>query len=56
MSADDIARGETLCRSGKHTPPRADYLGTIERWGLPVYEGSPQEWIDALYQEQEQGC
>lgn len=52
--SDDIARGEAIIRSGRHAPPRGEYLGTIEAWGLPVYEGSPQEWQDALRAEQEQ--
>ena len=55
--ADRVAeQGKAIVESGKYAPPRGDYLGTIERWGLPVYEGSPQEWIDALYQEQESAC
>lgn len=54
--ADDIARGETIVRSGKHAPPRGEYLGTITAWGLDVYEGSPQEWKDVLRQEQEPPC
>ena len=56
MSADEIARGETLARSGKYTPPRGEHLGTITAWGLPVYDGSPQQWKDALHQEQESAC
>jgi hypothetical protein len=56
MSDDEIARGETICRSGKYTPTRGELLGTITAWGLPVYEGSPQEWQDALRQEQEPPC
>jgi hypothetical protein len=53
-TADLIARGETICRSGKHAPPRGHYLGTIEYWRLDVYEGSPQQGQDALRAEQEQ--
>jgi hypothetical protein len=56
VSADDIARGETICRSGKYAPPRGQLLGTITAWGLDVYEGSPQQWVAALHQEQESGC
>jgi hypothetical protein len=51
VTDNDIARGESLSRSGKYAPPRGDYLGTITHWGLDVYEGSPQEWKDALAQE-----
>ena len=53
MSSDDIARGEAIARSGKYAPPRGQYLGAIEQWGLPVYEGSPQEWKDALVAQTE---
>ena len=55
MSDDDmIARGESICRSSKHAPPRGELLGTITAWGLDVYEGSPQQWKDTLRAEQEQ--
>jgi hypothetical protein len=30
---------------------RGAFLGRLESWGLDVYEGSPQEWKDALRQE-----
>jgi hypothetical protein len=46
-----IARGKAIDESGKYTKPRGEYLGTITAWGLPVYEGSPQEWKDALLAE-----
>ena len=33
---------------------RGEYLGRIRFWGLDVFEGSPQPWIDALMQERSQ--
>jgi hypothetical protein len=54
---DDLAaKGKAIVASGKYAPPRGELLGTITAWGLPVYEGSPQPWKDALYQEQESAC
>jgi hypothetical protein len=50
---NDAERGKQIIDSGKHAPPRGEHLGTIAHWGLRVYEGSPQEWKDALYAEQE---
>lgn len=50
-----IARGKALAESGNYLPARGEYLGTIECWGLDVYEGSPQEWIDALWAEARDG-
>ena len=53
---DDIhAHAKAVLTSGKYARPRGELLGTIERFRLPVYEGSPQEWKDALRQE-EPGC
>lgn len=54
MSADDIARGEAIIRSGIYVPPQGEYLGRIEYWGLDVYDNSPQQWQEALRAEQEQ--
>jgi len=51
MSDDLIAKGKAIAESGKCLKPRGEYLGTIAAWGLPVYEGSPQEWKDALLAE-----
>jgi hypothetical protein len=45
------AQGKAVVDSGRYAPSRGDYLGTIAYWGLDVYEGSPQEWKDALAQE-----
>jgi hypothetical protein len=56
MTANDAARGRELTASGKHAPPRGEYLGRIETWGLDVFEGSPQPWIDALRQENARGA
>jgi hypothetical protein len=50
---DLIAKGKAIAESGKHLPPRGKHLGRIDYWGLDVYGGSPQEWIDALYAEDE---
>ena len=36
---------------GAPTDDRGQFLGRLESWGLDVYEGSPQEWKDALRQE-----
>jgi len=43
-----IARGKALAKSGKYARPRGEYLGRLDRCALNVYQGSPQEWIDAL--------
>jgi hypothetical protein len=51
MTGYDAERGKQIIASGKHAPERGEYLGTIAYWGLDVYEGSPQEWKDALAQE-----
>lgn len=47
-----IARGKAIVESGKYAPPRGEYLGRIQRWGLDVYEGSPPMWKEALAAEQ----
>ena len=47
-----IEHGKAIVESGRYAPKRGEYLGTIERWGLDVYEGSPQPWIDALFAEE----
>jgi hypothetical protein len=47
-----IARGKAIGESGKHLPPRGEFLGRCEAWGLDVHEGSPQPWIDAWLSEQ----
>jgi hypothetical protein len=52
MNGDWIARGKAIAESGKYLPPRGEYLGRIESWGLDVYQGSPREWIDALFAEE----
>ena len=51
MNNDErVARGKAIVQSGRHLPPRSEYQGRL--YGvLDVYEGSPQEWIDALRQE-----
>lgn len=54
MTGDLVARGRTIIASGRYAPPRGKYLGRLEFWGLDVYEGSPQAWIDALLAEAEQ--
>ncbi|MGO9350832.1 MAG: hypothetical protein ACLP3C_08400 [Mycobacterium sp.] len=47
-------RGKQIAESGKYAPPRGEYLGRIESWGrLDVYEGSREEWIEALRAEQD---
>jgi hypothetical protein len=51
VNADLIARGKAIGESGKHLPARGKWLGCLESWGLDVYEGSPQEWKDALAAE-----
>jgi len=55
MTADreynDAERGRRIVQSGKYAPPLGKYLGRLESWGLDVFEGSPQPWIDALYDE-----
>ena len=50
MSIED---GRRIVESGRYAPKRGEYLGTIEHWGLDVFEGSPQPWIDALLTEME---
>jgi hypothetical protein len=45
-----IARGKAIAESGKYTP-RGAFLGRLQSWGLDVYEGSPQEWKNALFAE-----
>ncbi len=50
-----IARGKAIAASGKYLRPRGEYLGRIEAWGLDVFEGSPQEWKNALHQEARDG-
>jgi hypothetical protein len=43
--SDEIARGEAIIRSGKHAPPRGEYLGRIEYWGQRVtVPGQPCIW------------
>jgi hypothetical protein len=54
MNTDDwVARGKAIAESGKYDPDRrrGAFLGRLESWGLDVYEGSPQPWIDALIAE-----
>jgi hypothetical protein len=51
---NDPARGKAIADSGKYAPPRGEYLGRVEHWGLDVYESSPQPWRDALCEES--GC
>lgn len=50
-----IARGKAIAESGKYTRPRGELLGILESWDLPVYQGSPQPWIDALLAEARDG-
>jgi hypothetical protein len=52
MTDDLAARIEAIFN--KHIPERGEYLGTVEYWGLDVYDGSPQEWKDALIAEYRQ--
>jgi hypothetical protein len=56
MTAHDAARGRALVASGKHAPPRGEFLGRVEFWGLDVYAGSPPEWKAALAAERRQAC
>ena len=56
MIGDLAAQGKTIVDSGRYAPPRGELLGTITGWELDVYEGSPQQWKDTLYQDQESGC
>jgi hypothetical protein len=51
VSDDLVVRGKAIVDNGKYAPPRGEYLGRIEYWGLDVYARSPQEWKDALGQE-----
>jgi hypothetical protein len=53
MSEGWIAKGKAIVESGKYLPPKGRLLGRIEAWGRDVYEGSPQEWIDAWLAEVE---
>jgi hypothetical protein len=46
----EVERGRLLAASGAHLP-RGELLGHLEFWGIDVYEGSPQPWIDALLAE-----
>ncbi len=50
-SGDLIAKGKAIVESRR--PPRGEHLGRIAYWGLGVYQGSPQEWKDALFAEWE---
>jgi hypothetical protein len=43
-----IAKGKTLFESGAYATPMGAHIGVIKRYGLDVYEGSPQQWKDAL--------
>jgi hypothetical protein len=55
--AEWVARGKAIAESGKYAPKRGKFLGRLESWGLDVYEGSPQEWKDALLAEiRDQPC
>lgn len=47
-TAEWVAKGKALVKSGKYQRARGAYLGTIERYGLAVYQGSPLMWKDAL--------
>ena len=52
-------RGKQIAESGMYEPPRGEYLGTIDLWGVDVYENAPREWIDTLFAEaaqQETAC
>lgn len=52
MTHDDLnARGKAIADSAKYLPPRGEYLGRIQAWGLDVHEGSPHEWKTALFAE-----
>jgi hypothetical protein len=51
VNDDLIARGRAIALSGKYLPPRGEFLGRLESWGLDVHEGSPQEWKNALLEE-----
>jgi len=46
-----IARGKTIADSGVYVHERGELLGRLQSWGLDVFEGSPQPWIDALMAE-----
>lgn len=46
-----IARGKAIAASGRYVPPRGAFLGTLETWGLDVFDGSPPEWKSALLAE-----
>jgi hypothetical protein len=48
---DEAAHGLTAAIAAP-TDDRGQFLGRLESWGLDVYEGSPQPWIDALIAEQ----
>jgi hypothetical protein len=48
----DAERGRRIITSGKYAPERGEHLGTLQVWGLDVYEDSPQHWIDTLHTEQ----
>jgi hypothetical protein len=48
---DWVAEGERIAESGRYVAARGELLGYLESWGLDVYEGSPQQWIDALVAE-----
>jgi hypothetical protein len=48
---NDVERGRQIIATGKYAPERGEYPGTIAYWGVDVYEGSRQEWKDALAQE-----
>jgi hypothetical protein len=52
-----ITRGKAIAESGRYLPARGECLGHLESWGLDVYEGSPQQWKDALLAEiRDQPC
>jgi hypothetical protein len=46
-----VAKGKAIAESHRYAPQRGEFLGRLRSWGLDVYEGSPQEWIDALLAE-----
>jgi hypothetical protein len=52
MSDELIARGKAIAESGKYLTARGEFLGRLESWGVDVYEGSPQEWKSALFDEE----
>lgn len=52
MTNYDAAMGKRIVESGKYARPRGEFLGRIQAWGLDVFEGSPQEWIDTLMREE----